>query len=527
MMRRVLVGLLLLTTTLTAQQPDPAAANVLIERLLIDLAQLKAEINRPTPGGLVVRVPAGSDLQAALDAAQPGQTLMLAPATFTGNFILRKKAGVGVITIRTDGLDDAAIPPGVRVTPALSPRMAKLAPKEAAVQTLTIEHGAEGYTLIGLEFLPNLVLPDRSLILFGYAAKTVAELPKHITFDRVYVHGSPEKGGHNGCSCHGVNITFINGWWSDFWEQGRDSQAIGAYNGAGPYLIENNYLEASGENVMFGGADPAIPGLITSDIVIRRNHFVKPLAWKTKPGSVKNLFELKNAQHVLVEFNVFENVWVDAQAGNAIVFTPRNQDGGCPWCVVREVLFQHNVVKNVQSYAFNILGYDNIQITTQASGRITIRHNVIEAGRGFLVQDKVDGLTIDHNLLVGVNNQMFAFGGAPILGLVVTHNILRSGPYGITGDNTTIGLPSLTWCCTPYTFTRNAIERTAERFIAYPTGNDLLAPGTLASRLDAAFRYTADTGHVATDGVPLGPDVAALLQGLQGVAPQPLAEITP
>jgi hypothetical protein len=524
-----LVVVLLLAAPLLAQQFDPAPANVIIDQLTADLARLKAEVNKTTPGGVVIRVPAGADLQAALDLAQPGQTILLAPATFIGNYTLRKKASAGVITIRTDGLDDAAIPPGVRVTPALSPRMAKLGPKEAAVQTLTAEFGADGYTLIGIEFLPNLVLPDRPLVMFGWNAPTLADQPTHITFDRVYMHGSPEKGGHTGCNCHGAFITLINSWLSDFWEVGRDSQAFGAYNGAGPYLIENNYLEASGENILFGGADPAIPGLITSDIVIRRNHFFKPLAWKTKLGSVKNLFELKNAQRVLVEFNVFENIWADSQSGNAIVFTPRNQSGGCPWCVVQDVVFQYNVLKHVQTYAFNVLGLDNNQVTTTSSGRITIRHNLIEAARGVLMQDKVDGLTFDHNLLVGVTGQMFALGGGPLKNIRVTNNLMRSGLYGITGDGSTvIGLPTLVACCTPFVFTNNVIELTASGFVAYPPGNFLLPFATLLKRLSAGFVFTETVGQASTDApIALGPDLPKLLQGLTGVAPAPLADITP
>ena len=31
------------------------------------------------------------------------------------------------------------------------------------------------------------------------------------------------------------------------------------WNGPGPFLIENNYLEAAGENIMFGGNDPSHP----------------------------------------------------------------------------------------------------------------------------------------------------------------------------------------------------------------------------------------------------------------------------
>src|SRR5262249_41996701 len=43
--------------------------------------------------------------------------------------------------------------------------------------------------------------------------------------------------------------------------------------------------------------------------------------------SVKNIFELKSAQDVLVEGNVFEGMWMADQPGYPIVFTPRNQGG--------------------------------------------------------------------------------------------------------------------------------------------------------------------------------------------------------
>lgn len=61
---------------------------------------------------------------------------------------------------------------------------------------------------------------------------------------------------------------------------GFDAQAICGVNGPGPFKIVNNYLEGSGENIMFGGADPAIRDLVPSDIEFRGNHCFKPLSRK-------------------------------------------------------------------------------------------------------------------------------------------------------------------------------------------------------------------------------------------------------
>jgi nitrous oxidase accessory protein NosD len=47
-----------------------------------------------------IYVPEGDNLQAALDAAQPGDTILLAQgAEFAGNFVLPNKGGEGWITL--------------------------------------------------------------------------------------------------------------------------------------------------------------------------------------------------------------------------------------------------------------------------------------------------------------------------------------------------------------------------------------------------------------------------------------------
>ena len=64
-----------------------------------------------------IPVPAGGNLQAAINSAQPGDTITLqAGATYTGPFTLPAKSGEAFITIRTAG--DAGLPgEGARVSP--------------------------------------------------------------------------------------------------------------------------------------------------------------------------------------------------------------------------------------------------------------------------------------------------------------------------------------------------------------------------------------------------------------------------
>ena len=91
-----------------------------------------------------------------------------------------------------------------------------------------------------------------------------------------YLHGDPSQGTRRGIAMNSRHSAVINSYLSDFKEVGADSQAIAGWNGPGPFTIANNYLEAAGENVMFGGADPSIQGLVPADIVVAGNHFAKP-----------------------------------------------------------------------------------------------------------------------------------------------------------------------------------------------------------------------------------------------------------
>jgi hypothetical protein len=201
-------------------------------------------------------------------------------------------------------------------------------------------------------------------VLLGSNARTASDLPHDIIFDRCYVHGDAQKGARRGLALNANSVAIIDSYLSDFKEDGADSQAIAGWNGPGPFLIVNNYLEAAGENVLFGGADPPTRDLVPSDIEIRRNHFSKSLWWRIghptyagTPWTVKNLLELKNARRVLVEGNVFDQNWGHGQTGFAILFTVRNQHGTAPWSAAEDVTFRRNIVRHTGS-GVNILGRD-------------------------------------------------------------------------------------------------------------------------------------------------------------------------
>ena len=176
--------------------------------------------------------------------------------------------------------------------------------------------------------------------------------------------------------------------------------------------MTDNYLEAASENVMFGGANSSSPANVPADILVENNHFSKRLEWRgDHPAAVKNLFELKSAKRAIIRNNLFERNWTDAQNGYGILFTVRNDDGGAPWSVVEDVLFERNVVRDVEN-GFNVLGYDSYQPSGRTT-RVTIRNNLIVTAGTFLqAGGEVGTLTVDHNTVDQGYTFMMLYSGA-------------------------------------------------------------------------------------------------------------------
>ncbi len=104
-----------------------------------------------------IYVAAGTNLQTAIDRAQPGDRLLLAPgATFTGNFRLPNKgAATTYITIRSAAADTLLPLAGVRIRPADAPHLPVLQSPNTA-PALTVAAGAHHWRLQYLEFRANL-----------------------------------------------------------------------------------------------------------------------------------------------------------------------------------------------------------------------------------------------------------------------------------------------------------------------------------------------------------------------------------
>ena len=486
-----------------------------------------------------VNVAAGSNLQSAIDAAQPGDTLMLeAGATFLGPITLPNKPGADWITIRTAAPDASLPAAGVRITPAYAsvlPKIISPGHGEAALRTAPRAHH---YRFIGIEIgrvNANALVYD--LVQLGDAGagqSTLDSVPHHLVIDRCYIHG--DTGGlKRGIALNSAHTEILNSYISDFKQRGQEAQAIGGWNGPGPFKIINNYVEGAGENILIGGADPSIPNLVPSDIEIRRNHLYKPPAWRGV-WTVKNIFEIKSARRVTVDGNLFENNWTDAQNGYAILFTVRNQDGGAPWSVIEDLQFTNNIVRHTGS-GINILGKDYINPSLQ-SARILVKNNLFEdvngqtwSGQGnFLILANGFDVRVENNTVFHTGNVTTA-NGTPSPNYVFRNNLLAHNDYGVIGDGMGYGLPTINAFFPGAAFERNVIAGGPD--YKYPSNNFFPASLNDVGFVDrAGGNYRLGNGssykNAGTDGKDIGCDFDALAAAMSNDAlPTPTPTPTP
>jgi hypothetical protein len=543
--------------------------------------------NTPAPGKTIT-VNSGGNLQSALNSASCGDTIQLqAGATFVGIFTFPAKNcdDNNWIMVRTS--DDSLLPAeGSRLTPcyagvtSLPGRpalqcastnnvLAKLVMPASASGPIIFAPGANHYRLVGLEVTRGAFpAPVYNLILLKGSAD-------HLVFDRLWLHGTAQDETARGIGLEGTNIAIVDSSFTDFHcisvtGSCSDAQAIAGGGGndvMGPYKIVDNFLEASGENIIFGGGAAT---LTPADIEIRQNHFFKPLIWlkgqagyvgatNGNPFIVKNLLELKNAQRVLVEGNIMDYSWGGfSQAGFAILLTPKNQaaaNGGnlCPVCQVTDVTIRYNLVRHVDA-GFQIANVLSDNGGVQLDGQRYSIHDVViddmdakkYGGGGLFAQLSVgagapllQNVTINHvtafpsAMMLNIGNMVATNG--PMRNFVFTNNILSTGTYPVwsTGggpENCAYfdkPIRTLNACFSPLEFAGNLlIGNTA----AYPSGawpsKNFLSPTANAVQFT---NYNGGIGGIyglqasspfkgkGTDGKDLGADVDAINSAIAGV----------
>ncbi|MGH9346589.1 MAG: putative Ig domain-containing protein [Vicinamibacterales bacterium] len=593
-------------------------------------------------GAANIVVPAGGNLQAALNAAQPGDTILLEPgATYVGNFVLPVHGGSTYVTLRTRG-NDAPLPgPGTRISPAHAPYLAKLRSPNS-VAALRSAASAAYWRVMLLEFFANQNGRGDIIALgSGSTAQSSLDLvPRHLIVDRVYVHGDPLVGQKRGILINSGDTTIVNSHVDEIKAIGQDTQAIAGANGPGPFHIENNHLEAAGEVFIVGGDDPKIPGLVPADLLFRGNTLTRPVRWRdpivpaptgvsagaggsgtlaagtyayrvvarrpagtttaTSPRSVevaatvgaggsvtirwdavphateyrvygrvpggqtaywrvtttsftdigaagtagtppangtrwqvKNLFELKNLRRAQIDYNLMENNWLQAQSGIAVLLSVRNQYGGCPQCIVEDVTFEYNVVRNIGG-GFSILGEDYTH-PSQQTNNIRIRHNefsgldrLVWGGNGYFVNisEGPRDITVDHNTIISPNGRgVVSVTGPPVEGFVFTNNVARHNSYGIFGASMSYGNRAINYYFPNAVIRRNVLA--GGRASLYPADNVFPTTADFEAHFvdyaggDYALRPGTDWAGAGTDAQDLGADMARIRTARPGSDAEP------
>jgi hypothetical protein len=443
-------------------------------------------------GGTLVST--ATQLHAALKL--PG-VYTLAPGIYTGNFV----AATPGVTIIGAALPDARVAPDATAGYKLIP---------AAPGDATLRITASNIRISGVWIGQGN--PSRAVVEIGSDAVADPLLqPDDVTLDRIEIVAGVN-GGLRGIATHTRAFTLTRSRVVNFWWQGADSQAFLAINGPGPYTITDNQLQASGENVLWGGGSFRSEAMIPSNVVLRGNLLDKPKEWRRilnpdgtvlqpgHPGSVKNSIEFKGVKGALVEDNLIDGMWPDAQDGAIIQLTPRNQDNNSPWTVVEDVVIRGNkFINHVKGPFINIIGTDN-NYPSQQTARITIEGNYSDSVTGIRIQRGVAGhMRILNNTFPKITSWVLSFEGTQVLTpLEFRRNVVRAGSSGIHGQYAS-GITGLDMYCAPgWVVQGNVIERPVNTFWPW-TGtntNTFLVGGQLAPLLDAEGRYIGSPSGV-------------------------------
>ena len=506
----------------------------------------------PSPGKQI-RVAARADLAAAVEHAKCGETLLLpAGASFDVKELPAKKCDDDhYLTVRTDTPDSKLPAEGTRISPAwagvgaLPGRPAYAQPEGGAAKlmaTIMARRPAgvsvgDHIRFIGIEW----TTPSDANI----SRIASAEHSDHVIFDRNWFH--PAEGTE---VAHGLEVldgsrmvAVINSYISGLncvASTGKCVDATGLGGGRGDETVltlkfYNNFIEASGENILFGGgASTTNP----TDIEIRRNHLFRPMTWKEgepgftpaasgRPYIVKNNFELKSAVRVLFEANLLENAWGGfTQKGYSILLTPKDQSNKCPLCRVTDITIRFNRVRNVAGVF--LIGNMPAQTggATSDGGRYSIHdlfadnlHDKDYKGEGsFLVliskEPPLHDVQMDH-VTAFVSGALIevSHSGPPLVNFSITNSVFSAGgerpihsagggPQSCAGKSQAMGGEAVLQACfDPYKFEKNLIVSPRGSF---PKGNFIVSSAEAAGIHDLRDTISKDPRlcHAKGPGCP-------------------------
>jgi hypothetical protein len=281
---------------------------------------------------------------------------------------------------------------------------------------------------------------------------------------------------------------------------------------------------------------------------------------------IKNLFEVKHGQRMIVDSNIMEHCWQAGQDGYAVLFTPRNSTKATaeltnPWVVVQDILFTNNIVRR-SAAGIQIMGkdYSNPPVSSQITRRLKFKDNLFEeiggswggTGRIVMITEGVVGssspvdVTFDHNTMGFSNgNSLISVSDADsvIPSFTFRNNIGYCGQYGVkAGSQGELALQQA--FTSSLIFTHNLLVGcSASQYDSYPTNRVTATPGSVgftAYSTDGASSNNYKLGSasayrgIASDGQDPGANITGLNSattgvrtGLPSASPSPSPSPTP
>jgi hypothetical protein len=492
------------------------------------VAMNTALANTPSPGGTVV-VTNPSQLTSAFASPVCGTTIQIQDGvTYSGTFTLALPSGTcsqsNWLTITTSGYSSLPAE-GTRISPCYAgitslqgrpPYGCPATPGNYMAQivtpnsspAITFTAGTSYVRLMGLEITRTAGTGYVSLLVKVGQVGNIS----NIIFDRDLFHGDEmQDETETALSFNAVsNIAVIDSYAYNFYCVSVCSDSHVFFGGTNTtnsttesgIKVVNNFIEASGENILFGGG---VSNTTPSNIEVRLNNKFKPRQWNQSdpsydgglagtPPVVKNAGELKNAQLMLYEGNQVQNVWAEAQAGYAYLLNASPQGTDCPACFVTNITHRYETINNACAFMeITAVGSSPGGEAAAAAGNWSI-HDILaddlfnpalfgcQTSSAIVIMSENDSPTFAQALkYVSVNHvsiiqaatsptpvTLIGLRGAPVSSgnqmeyITFTNNLGWTGTrgtsnqngtgcaYGITGP--TLQLPN---CWSPYTFGGN------------------------------------------------------------------------
>lgn len=417
----LLVAALLPVASLHAQTPTKAQVDKILDKAKADLDALYV-----TPPVTTVT----SNLQAAIDKAAVGATLVVGPVKETSQITISR----ALTLVAADPVNRPQLNDGLVIT-ASHVSVTNVDVRRLQDQSDVLIVSGDSNTLTDVRVFGRIDGQHRGILANGST---------HLTLRRVRSEG--------------------------IWLPDQDAQAFACWDGCSDVLIEDPYFSGAGETLLIGGDNEASQAGQPKNITIRGTSpsacvLTKDLAWK-KPGvQVKTTLEMKNVVGFLVENCRIDNAWQSAQDGYLITLTPRNQYGRAPWTEVSNGIIRNNTGGNAAGFV-NAAGTDTDGHVSGTLHDVQILNNTMS---GFDPSVWKSGASWGTNKLIQIIK-----GPA---NLTISGNVLSGAHYDQTPSGNSVEGSGLYFDESPpmlvnFTFTRNTFPITT-----YPIMGGNSSPG--------------------------------------------------